>query len=192
MNVKMEFIKKYLPKIKEGLDEIDLDELQKIIDVLFEAYTKERKIFVCGNGGSASSANHFVCDLGKGTIKNYFNLDEKRFKVISLCDNLPLITAYGNDLGYENIFSQQIINLAKKGDIVMFISASGNSPNILKAINVAKEKNLLTIGLYGFGGGKAANLTERKIILKNDHYNQVEDIHMIILHLIAYSLKEKV
>ncbi len=187
----MESIKDYFKEFNEIFHSISLDSIEKFASLLEEAYFKDKNIFIIGNGGSASIASHFACDLGKGTINNFFSNKNKRFKVNSLSENIPLISAYGNDLGYENIFSEQLKNLMNPGDILVAVSSSGNSPNIIKAVKTAKEGKLFVIGLSGFKGGMLKELADLSIHIPKEHYGCVEDLHMLILHSVAYFLKEK-
>ena len=187
----MEFIKNYRNKLEKNLKNVEINKIDEICNLLLDAYCNNKNIFVIGNGGSAASASHFVCDLGKGTVLDK-DSNMKRFNTISLVDNVPLMTAYGNDLGYEYIFSEQLKNLANEKDILISISASGNSPNIIKAIEVAKEKKMINIGLSGFSGGKLKEMSDYGIHITDNHYGRVEDLHMMILHMIAYKIKEKI
>jgi len=149
----MEKIKKYFEKYSEMVDKIDTGHIQRIVEVLFNAWKQESRVFIIGNGGSASTASHMACDIGKGTLENHHDSNSKRFRITSLTDNVASMTALGNDLGYDNIFSQQLQNLGKAGDILISITASGNSPSIVKAINKANNLGMVTIGLLGFDGG---------------------------------------
>jgi len=167
MNVK-EFSENYFKELNSAILQIDKDKIAKIAEVIYDAYKNDKQIFVLGNGGSASTASHFVCDLAKGTVKDFSNIREKRFKAISLADNIALITAIGNDLSYEDIFWQQLSGLVKEGDVVIGISASGNSPNIVKAILKSKECGAKTIGLLGFEtGGKLHDLVDNEITIQD-------------------------
>ena len=183
-------IEDYITALKSEVDNLNKDSIKKAIEVIFKAYKKGEKIFIIGNGGSASTASHFACDLGKGTVKNYSDDDESRFKVISLADNIPLMTAYSNDRNYEEIFSQQLSNLAEKGDVLIAISGSGNSKNILKAVEFAKRRELVTIGLIGFDGGELKNMTDYQIIVKSQNYGRIEDLHLVIEHIISQCLRK--
>jgi len=181
----------YLKELRKAMDELDSDELNKIIDILKKAYDGNNSIFIIGNGGSASTASHFACDLGKGALGNLYNSDKKRFKVYSLTDNCSSITAIGNDISYDDVFFQQLKNLASKNDILISFTASGNSPNILKAIDFANSIGLISIGFLGFNGGKAADKLLHKIIIKSYNYGIVEDLHLVLEHIITQCLKEK-
>jgi len=186
-----EYSKNYFENIKKAIDELSLDKIQKVAEVIYDACKKDKQIFIIGNGGSASAASHFACDLGKGTVIDFNNEKEKRIRVISLSDNVATMMAYGNDLRYEDIFVQQLRNLLNEGDVVIGISASGNSPNIVKGIEYAKRCGVKTIGLLGFKtGGKLAGLVDYEITVQNEHYGRSEDIHLMIIHLISNYLYE--
>ena len=180
-----ELIKNYFSEIEQILDKISLKDIEKFASILHNIYLKEGHIFIIGNGGSASTASHFACDLSKGALlpKNYKKI--KRLKATSLTDNIAIITAWSNDISYKKIFSEQLNNLLCKNDIVIGISASGNSPNIIEAIKTAKQKKAKTIGLAGFNGGKLAKITDICIIAKINKYDIVEDIHLILTHIIT-------
>jgi D-sedoheptulose 7-phosphate isomerase len=188
----MDFAKNYIKQLKKGLDNIDLKKVNKIADVLYSAWKSDKQVFIFGNGGSATTASHFACDLGKGTLSNYYKPNQKRFKVTSLTDNVALMLAYSNDLSFDDIFSQQLKNLVKEGDVVIGLTASGNSKNVLKAFKVAQDANAITIGLLGFDGGKAKDMVDHYIIFEENHYGRVEDFHLILEHLICTFLKEKI
>lgn len=178
-------------QLKTNLDFLDLKELDNIINLILKAYKENKQIFIMGNGGSAVLASHFACDLGKGTLQNVYDNKEKRFKVISLTDNVALLTAFSNDLDYKHVFSQQLTNLVNEGDVVIGISASGNSENVINAINLAKENKAVTIGFLGFDGGKLKRIVEHKVIVGSDNYGIVEDIHSVLQHMICSIVKEK-
>jgi len=178
-------VKKYFAEIKQILDSIDLKKIEQIVEIIHSAYKNNSHIFILGNGGSAATASHFACDLGKGTLRPKVSKKIKRFKVTSLTDNVATMTAWSNDVGYNHIFSEQLKNLVNKGDIVIGISASGNSPNVLNAIKVAKNHKAITIGLTGFDGGTLAKISKISIIVKANKYDVVEDVHLILAHIIT-------
>lgn len=183
-----EFITNYFSQIKTGIDAIDHQEVQKIIDLIFKAYQQNKQIFIMGNGGSAALASHFACDLGKGTLARIYDHTEKRLRVLSLTDNVALLTAFANDASYEDIFSQQLNNLVNAGDIVIAISGSGNSKNIIRGVELAKKMSAVTIGLLGFEGGRLKDMADHKIIVKSKNYGVIEDVHSALVHLISASL----
>ena len=183
-----EHARNYLDSLKSYLDRIPLDKVEAITDLLSRAYKNNRQVFIMGNGGSASTASHFACDLGKGTIIE----GKPRFRVISLNDNISLITALSNDCGYDEVFREQLMNLVQAGDIVISITGSGNSPNVLKAIEYARSRGAVTIGCIGFDGGKLRGMVDEEITLACSNYGQVEDIHLILEHLISQFFRQKI
>lgn len=176
----------YIDEVKRGIEQLDKNQIAKAVEMITRAYKNNKSIYVLGNGGSASVASHLACDLGKGTLRRVYDNREKRLRVVSLTDNTALITAYANDLSYENIFLQQLKNLVERNDIVIAISGSGNSKNVLRAVTYAKKIGAKTIGFAGFHtGGKLASLVDVPIIIQSSHYGPVEDIHLLVGHLIA-------
>jgi len=179
----------YLDELKKTVDSVNLSDVQKIANVLLRAYKSNHRVFILGNGGSASTASHMACDLGKGTLKNVYNPREKRFQVISLTDNVATMTAFANDLSYDDMFAQQLHNLVSKGDVVIGISGSGNTPNIIKALMYAKSQGAVTVGFLGFGsGGKAKDLVDYDITIKSSSYGVVEDLHLVLDHILTTCL----
>ena len=181
-----DFYESYLKELKKSLDNLVIEDLEEVTRLLKEAYDKDRQVFIFGNGGSAATASHFVCDLGKGTIVK----GKKRFRAIGLNDNIPLLTAWSNDLAYEECFKEQLINLLQEGDLVITFSASGNSKNVLKAVEYAKSKGATTIGFSGFEGGELAKIAHKSIIVKSNNMERIEDIHLILEHMLKSCLKE--
>lgn len=181
-----QFVTDYITEVKHCLESLDTKNLRLAISMLMHAYRMQKKIYIVGNGGSASTASHMACDLGKGTLQRVYDDSEKRLRVISLTDNVPLITALANDLSFEDVFLQQLRNLVVKDDIVVVLSGSGNSPNVVKAVWYVKKYGAKTIGILGFKtGGKLAGLVDCAIIADSMHYGPVEDMQLIINHLIA-------
>lgn len=185
----------YFQELKRSIDGLDCQKIHKIAEIIFDAYKNDKQIFVIGNGGSATTASHFACDLGKGTLKNVYEPYEKRFKVISLTDNVATLIAYGNDLSFEDIFEQQLKNLINAGDVVIGLSGSGNSSNVIKAMIYAKICDAKTVGLLGFHtGGKLAGVVDCEITIPDSHYGRIEDIHLVLCHLISdvvFEMKER-
>ena len=177
----------YKTEIKKALDVFQFDE--DILEVLRNSIRKKQKIFVAGNGGSASTANHYACDLSKGANKNWED-NLSRFQAIPLSSNLGYITAIANDSSYDEIFKQQLVNLASKQDIAIFISASGNSPNIVNAAEYAKELEMIVIGITGFDGGRLQEIADYSAHIENDSYAICEDVHSIFGHFLTCCLKE--
>jgi D-sedoheptulose 7-phosphate isomerase len=182
----MKHIAGYLVDLHKTLDEIPLSLIQKMVDVLLEARMNDKQVFVMGNGGSASTSSHFVADLGKNTRVRGLS----HFRVIGLADNVASITAYANDEGYENIFSQQLVGMMKQGDVVIGISTSGKSPNVLKAIEYANRNGGYTIGLTGFNGGQLGEMVNLHIHVPSNRIEQVEDIHLMIEHMVISAIKD--
>lgn len=190
-NLRKNFAEEYFQELNKSLDSLDGEKIQKVIGVIFEAYKKNKQVFILGNGGSASTASHFACDLSKGTLDNVYDDREKRFRAISLTDNVAIATAFSNDLSFEDIFCQQLRNLINKGDVVIGISGSGNSLNVIKAIRYAKKCGAKTIGFLGFKtGGKLRKLVDYEITVQDNHYGRIEDVHLVLAHLISSSLAE--
>jgi D-sedoheptulose 7-phosphate isomerase len=160
------------------------------IEEILAAHERGAGIFTFGNGGSAALASHFACDLGKGTLLNHNG--EKRFRVISLTDNIPLLTAWANDHGYDHVFAQQLENLVVSSDLVFAISGSGNSSNVLRALEVARRHDARTIGLTGYDGGKMKSLCDVCVILPSDDMQIIEDFHLSVTHAISSVIRGKV
>jgi len=184
------YIDEYTAAISSGMQKIDPIQFEKIIAILVEAYKNDRQVFIVGNGGSAGTANHFVCDFGKNAVPfKGTGPGSRRFRIISVCDNIEKITALGNDIAFEEIFRQQLINLMRKEDVLIAVSASGNSPNIVRACEYAKEMKSRIVVLAGFKGGKIKEFADASIVIPLESYEQIEDIHLIILHMIVYYFK---
>ncbi len=179
-------MKEYIGELKKCLDALDLDKVEGLVDILEDAFKRKKTIFILGNGGSASNASHMACDLGKGTLLKVYDETEPRFRVISLTDNAALMTAFANDLSYEDVFIQQLRNLVSPGDLVIVLSASGKSKNIIKAVQYAKKCKAVTIGLLGFtDGGALAHLVDHALIISSNRYGICEDLHLVLNHLIT-------
>jgi D-sedoheptulose 7-phosphate isomerase len=177
-----DYAKSYIDYLSSVLNNISLIDIEKFVEVLLEARERGSSIFFIGNGGSAATASHFANDIAIGT-RTY----KKPFRAISLCDNQAVITAIANDDGYEKIFSQQLQVLLKKQDVVVAISASGNSPNLLDAIDTAKEMNAITVGISAFSGGKMKEMVDVSLYVPTEkgEYGPAEDAHMVLDHLIS-------
>lgn len=172
------FLKNYLAELTNLFKTINTKEFEEFIEELAGAYKRESHIFIFGNGGSASTASHFACDINKGIS---FAKD-KRFKVICLNDNIPTMMAYANDLSYHDIFIEQLKNFMNKDDLIIGVSGGGNSENVLKAVRYANEHGGKTFGICGFGGGKLKNTAQKSIVINTNDMQKVEDIHLIISH----------
>jgi len=177
-----DYSRSYIKYLASVLNNISLTDIEKFVEVLLEARERESSIFFIGNGGSAATASHFANDIAIGT-RTY----EKPFRVISLCDNQAVITAIANDDGYEKIFSQQLEVLLKKQDVVVAISASGNSPNLIDAIETAKKMSAISVGISAFDGGKMKEMVDVSLHVPTEksEYGPAEDAHMILDHLIS-------
>jgi D-sedoheptulose 7-phosphate isomerase len=184
------FIDEYLEDVIRVLGEIkknNADFFDKLATIFLEARADNKKIFFCGNGGSASTASHFTSDLAKGTIVE----GAPRFKALSLADNVPQMLAWGNDACYEDIFVEQLKNLFEPGDVVLGISGSGNSENVLRAIQYARENDGVTVGITGFDGGKIKDMVDLCLIVPVHNMQKTEDVHMLIDHLTTLMIKEE-
>lgn len=178
---------RYLQEMVRVVDSLPQADITRLVDAILSARDHRRKIIVFGNGGSAATASHFACDLGKGTAVP----GERRLCVLALTDNVPLLTAWGNDSDYADVFSEQLRNLVQEGDLVIAISGSGNSLNVLRAVRVAHEEGAVTVGLSGFAGGKLADLVNMPVVVSSDCMERIEDAHMIICHAVAVGVREK-
>ena len=176
----------YKADVLTAIESVDLVKVGEAIEIFRRARDGNRQIFVCGNGGSAATSSHFVCDMVKGASFGRSN----RFRIMALTDSLPTITAYSNDVSYECIFAEQLKNFAHSGDVVMAISGSGNSPNVLRAVEYANSIGCTTIGLTGRDGGKLAPMVQLNIHAANPHMGRIEDVHMIVTHMIGYYFME--
>lgn len=182
-------IHEYRAGLQTVLDALPVADVSVLIGMLEMAYEDGRHVFVVGNGGSAATASHLACDLAKTVHGSQRHAAVKRFRILALTDNMPLITAYGNDAGFETIFAEPLRNLASEGDMLIAITGSGNSPNIIAAVNVARELGLQSVGLLGFAGGQAARLVDHAIIVDSDNYGHIEDAHMVLVHLVTQYFK---
>jgi D-sedoheptulose 7-phosphate isomerase len=186
------FVATYLAGFSRTLSMLDEGELQKGIELVLETYHAGKQLFIAGNGGSAATASHMAADFGKTILGQRINPAAKRFRVISLTDNMALMSAYANDVSYDEVFAQQLCTLASPGDMLVVISASGNSPNILRAINAARDLGVETLGLLGFEGGLARSQLDHSIIVRSKHYGYIEDAHGVVMHLFTDALKKAV
>jgi len=186
----MEMINDYFNRVYAACKSVRASDNLKFIKILEHAYHHNRRIFMFGNGGSGATASHFCEDLAKGTLNG--KKDIKRFKVISLTDNVPFILALANDEGYETIFEQQLRNLAEPDDVAIGISGSGNSPNVINAIEYANRNGLITVGMTGFDGGKLKKIARYLVHIPIDDMGITECVHSIITHYITDCLREKI
>jgi D-sedoheptulose 7-phosphate isomerase len=183
----MTFAERYRAQVLQAIESIPVADVERAIAILTEAREEGRRIFVFGNGGSASAASHFATDLVKGAS---FGRDT-RFRVLALTDSLPTITAYSNDVSYECVFVEQLKNFAEPGDVAIAISGSGNSPNVLRAIEYANAIGCRTIALSGRDGGKLGPMAQLNLQVSHPHMGRIEDAHLIMLHMIGYYFMEQ-
>ena len=182
------YVNSYVEGLKAALGEIDGAAFERAAALLLEARIRERQVFIIGNGGSAAAASHMACDLAKGTV-DHRTPGFRRFRVISLTDNMALATAIGNDLSFDDIFVEQLRGLGNQGDLLFVISASGNSANLLRAIEWAKSAGVTTVGLLGFGGGQARGLVDLALVVSSRNYGIAEDFHLTAQHVLTQYLR---
>lgn len=180
-------LNEYLSRLRAAIDALPRERLNALGETLLRAYRNNKQVFVLGNGGSSSTASHMAADLAKNTI----GPNMKRFRIVSLNDNAAIMTALANDLGYEHIFSEQLTNLIQAGDVLIVVSASGNSPNVLQAMRYARSRSAEVVGLLGFNGGAAAALSDITLIVPSDHYGVIEDVHLIVNHILVDYFKTR-
>lgn len=190
----MEQFDEYCRELKGILDRLPLEKMAQLCDILEKAYRADRALFLFGNGGSAALASHMACDLGKGTHPlpgiSGNGSPARRFRVLSLTDNVPLITAWSNDSSYEDVFAEQMANFIQPRDVAFGISGSGNSPNILKALKLARQKQAITVGFSG-EGGKMIELLDCAVVVPSRHMQLIEDAHLIMAHMVFLNLKAR-
>jgi len=183
----MSYIHRYIDDLKQTLNDLSEDKIEQVVQILHDARMNNRLAFIMGNGGRASTSSHFVCDLGKNTRVT----GTPNFRVMGLTDNMALFSALANDEGYENAFAQQLASHIRPGDVVIGISASGNSPNVVNAIQLANSIQAKTIGFTGFDGGKLGGMVDVDLHVPSHLIEHVEDIHLVLEHLICKELREK-
>lgn len=183
----MDHIQNYISILQQTMDQLPTQLIVDVIRVLQYARVQGNQIFIMGNGGSATTSSHFVCDLAKNTRR----VGLPHFRVIGLADNMSILSAYANDEGYENIFAQQLANLIRPGDVVIGISASGNSKNVINAIEEAQNHSAITIGFTGFDGGRLGQMVDINIHVQSNIIEHVEDVHLMLEHLIVKAIKEQ-
>ena len=180
------WIRSYLARQCDVLAALPFDAIAELIEIVGAAGEQQRNIFVIGNGGNAANASHFATDLGKGASDR----STHRFRILSLADNVPWLTALGNDYAYEDVFVRQLMNFAQAGDVLIASSVSGDSPNLVKAMTWANANGMETIALVGSRRGELAKVARRLMVIEDIHYGRVEDAQMTILHLLCYALME--
>ena len=176
----MSMIRQYLDLLATALAELPEDKIQDVLDTVRAAHTEGRQVILLGNGGSAATASHIACDFQKG-LKEYTG---KRLRATAVTDNIAVMTAWANDTSYENIFAEQLDSLLEPGDVVIAISGSGNSPNVIKAVHKANEMGAITIGWSGFAGGELAKVAQKSIVVASDNMQRIEDVHLVLGHLL--------
>jgi len=181
------FASDYLTQLGGALSRLPLERVETAIQWMKETRDSNSQIFTCGNGGSASTASHFVCDVVKGASYQ----KSRRFRIMALTDNLATITAYSNDVSYDAVFVEQLKNFAHPGDLLFCISGSGNSPNVLRAIEYANSAGMRTIALTGRDGGQLGKLAQLDINVAEPHMGRIEDAHLIICHMLCYYFMER-
>jgi D-sedoheptulose 7-phosphate isomerase len=182
---KASFAREYFTRLKAVVDRVDLDQVGAFIAELERAYQEDRQVFIVGNGGSAATASHMATDLGKTVFGQKPDPQQRRFRVMSLTDNVPMVTAIANDLGYEHIFTEQLAVFARPGDLLVVVTGSGNSANVVNVARKAREMGLRTAGMLGFAGGEVLSLLDTPLLVPDFNYGFVEDLHMVLDHLVT-------
>ncbi len=187
-------VAEYMSRFGELISQLDASRISSLGDDIFAAYEAGKMVFICGNGGSGSNSSHFCEDLGKSTLdpKDFENDDVKRLKVMSLTDNTPYILAWGNDEGFDRIFVEQLKNFASPGDLLIAISGSGNSENVLKAVSWANKHDLTTWGITGYDGGKLSQIAQKEFHVPLDDMGMVESAHMLAFHWILNDVHARI
>ena len=183
---RISYLDRYLTRSADVLRKLPVAAIDGVIQALVQALESERFIYVMGNGGSAANAEHFVNDLGKGGERGF----PRRFKVMSLTSNVSLMTAWANDTEYEHVFAEQLRNFVGPGDVVMAISGSGNSRNVLNALELGRARGAVTVGLTGFEGGKLKSLCDHCVIVPSDNMQHIEELHLVVLHAIYSAIRD--
>ncbi len=181
-------INEYFDQISTLVHKIPAKNIEELVKIIFDAYRNGRRIFIFGNGGGSATSSHFVCDLAKGTATP----GKPRLKAISLSDNVPLITAWANDTDYTNTFGEQLKNLAEKGDVVIGLSGSGMSPNVINAFRVAGRIGAIPVLFSGYSGGDAVNEALLSIIVPSEDMQQIEDIHLMLCHIVFRMVRSRI
>ncbi|MEZ4836817.1 MAG: SIS domain-containing protein [Caldilineaceae bacterium] len=186
----MSFMAEYMAGIKRSLDSIPAQQMTAVAEMLLEAYRHDRMVAVLGNGGSAATASHMACDMGKTILGTNFDANRPRFRVMALNDNMPLITAWANDVAYERVFAEQVRTWMQAGDMLIVISGSGNSANVVAAVEAARERGVYTIGFLGFSGGMLKDMVDYAVTVPSNNYGYIEDVHMIFVHMLTAYIRE--
>ena len=177
----------YFEALSQTIEGLPHADVEAVVSLLLTAFETQRTVYLFGNGGSAALASHFACDLGKGTA----NGSGKRFRVMALTDNVPVMTAWANDSHYDDIFAEQLMNFICPKDVAFAISASGNSPNVIKALIAARRAGATTVGLTGFAGGKMKDLCDASVVIPSDNMQLIEDLHLCVAHALFTCVKQR-
>ena len=181
-------VSQYVDSLAIVLGRLALEDVLRVQDVLLEAWRGGKMIFIVGNGGSASTASHMANDLNKGSIVD----GQPRFRAMALTDNVPLITAWGNDTAYHRVFVEQMVNFLTPGDVLVAISGSGNSPNVIAAVEWARREGAVTIGLTGGSGGRLRGLVDCCVVVPSSRMEQIEDMHLVLSHALCVGLRTRI
>ncbi len=179
----------YIEGFSAVLQSVPTDDVRAVIDEMQAAFERGSRIFIAGNGGSAATASHLACDLAKTVLGSDHRSQPRRFRVTSLTDNVPLLTAWGNDVGYDHVFAEQLRNLGDSGDLLIVITCSGNSANILEVVSAAKSLGMSSIGLLGCAGGRVGPMLDHSVVVPCDDFGFIEDAHMLLTHVITAHFK---
>ena len=179
----------HIANVGRSLDALPFEQIVDLVALLRSRCIEGRAVYIAGNGGSASTASHMACDLGKNVVKDQGQAGSSRFRVTALVDNTAWMTAIANDDGYEWVFAKQLEALAEPDDVLIVISASGNSPNVVEAVRSARAMGVTTVGILGFGGGILKDLVDLSVVVAGNEYGPVEDVHLVLNHAIAESLR---
>ncbi len=184
-DIALDPVNDYLAQLVQSIQSISQEQIWNVINVLYDAWQNGKRVFLCGNGGSAATASHMANDLNKFTI----TAEKPRMKAIALTDNIPLMTAWANDSSYADIFAEQLLNLCGADDVLIAISTSGNSPNILRVLETAKLQHMTTIGFTGADGGQLKDMVDHCVTIPDDYIGRQEDGHLILDHIISFTLR---
>ena len=179
--------REYLLQLQSVIDRLDTNVVDRLVEAIWSGYLRSRTVFLFGNGGSAALASHLACDLGKGTINGL----RKRLRAVCLSDNVPMMTAWANDLNYQEVYAEQLRNLIEPGDVAVAISGSGNSMNVVRGLEVAREAGATTMVLTGYDGGRVKSIADICLIVPSDNMQHIEDAHLCVAHAIFTSVRNR-
>lgn len=179
--------REYLLQLQSVIDRLDTDVVDRLVEAIWSGYLRSRTVFLFGNGGSAALASHLACDLGKGTINGH----RKRLRAVCLSDNVPMMTAWANDLNYQEVYAEQLKNLIEPGDMAVAISGSGNSMNVVRGLEVAREAGATTMVLTGYDGGRVKSVADICLIVPSDNMQHIEDAHLCVAHAIFTAVRHR-